>query len=426
MRGGFLLRLAWASALNRRWTLGLTLLAVATSCALLLGVERLRHDARAGFVQSVSGTDLIVGARAGSVQLLLYSVFRIGNASNNIDWRSHQALAAHPAVAWSVPISLGDSHRGYPVLGTTGDYFTHFRHGDDQPLKFARGRAFTGLFEVVVGAEVARSLGYAPDARITLAHGMGASGALGEAMEHADKPFVVVGVLAPTGTPVDRTLHVSLESLSAIHLDWQGGAPIPGLSIPTEHVAKFDLAPKDITATLLGLKRRADVIRMQRFVSEFRGEPLQAIMPGVALDELWALVGIAERTLLAVSALVVAVGLAGLVAVVLSSLDQRRRELAVLRSVGARPRDIFVLLAMEGVLVTGGGIVAGVGLLYAAIALVRPWLLERFGLVIGMHTPSAAEWQLLGMVLATGLAASLVPALRAYRLSLADGLTPRI
>jgi putative ABC transport system permease protein len=422
-----LLGLAWRSALNRRWTLGLTLLAMALSVALLLGVERIRHDARAGFVQSVSGTDLIVGARTGPVQLMLYSVFRIGNATNNINWNSYTTLAQHPAVAWSIPLSLGDSHRGFAVLGTTSAYFEHFRYGDAHALEFVAGKPFADLFAAVIGSEVASALGYRVDQQIALSHGMsGLDGADGLGAAHTDKPFRVVGILAPTGTPVDRTVHVSLQAMTAIHLDWQGGAPLPGMKIPAQFVQKFDLTPHDITAVLIGLKRRGDVFRMQRFVNEFRDEPLLGVMPGVALDELWSVVAVAERTLLAVSAMVVAVGLAGLVAVVLAGLNERRRELAILRSVGARPRDILLLLTAEGLFVTLLGSLCGLFIVNVAGAVAAPWLQAHFGIVVQPQLLSVDEARLIAWVIGVGLLASLVPGLRAYRLSLVDGLTPRI
>ena len=416
------LALAARSAWNRRLTLGLTLAAVSLSVALLLGVERLRHDARESFALSVSGTDLVVGARTSPVQLMLYAVFRIGEATNNIRWNAYRAIAADPAIAWTIPISLGDSHRGYPVLGTTPDYFAHFRYGNARPLAFSAGRRFDGVLDAVLGAEVADKLGYRIGDRIVLSHGIGGVGL----PEHADKPFSVVGILARTGTPVDRTVHVSLEAITAIHLDWQGGAPVPGFSIPAQYVRKFDLAPKEITAALIGLKSRAAVFRVQRAVNDYAGEPLLAVLPGVALDQLWDVVGIAEKTLLAVSAMVVAVGLTGLVAVVLAGLNERRRELAILRSVGARPRGIFLLLSIEALCVTALGSVLGVALLDALTLLARPFAQSAYGLAIRPQLVSLLELRLLAAVIAVGLLASLVPGYRAYRLSLADGLSPRL
>lgn len=416
-----LLPLALKSAWNRRYTLGLTLIAIALSVTLLLGIERVRQDARDSFAQAVSGTDLVVGARSSPMQLLLYAVFRIGEATNNLGWDSAQALAAHPAVAWTIPLSLGDSHRSFPVLGTTPAYFEHFRHGDKQPLKLALGQPFVGLFDVVLGAEVAQRLGYRLGDGITLAHGMSEAGA-----EHGDKPFVVVGILARTGTPVDRTLHIGLEALEAIHLDWQGGAPIPGFAIPPELVKKFNLTPKSVTAVLVGLKTRVGVFAMQRWVAGYRDEPLMAVLPGVALSQLWEMMAIAERALLVISALVVVVSFAGLVAVVLAGLGERRRELAILRANGARPRDLFALLALEGGAVTLAGALVGVLLLSLLTFALGPWLEAQFGLNLKLALPSLAELELLGWVIAVGTFASLLPGYRAYRLSLADGLTPRV
>ena len=423
-----MLSLALRSAWNRRGTLALVVLSVALSTWLLLGFERLRTDVRESFSQAVSGTDLVVGARTGSVQLMLYAVFRTGGATNNVRMDSLAAIARHRAVDWLVPLSLGDSHRGYSVLGTTAAYFTRFLYGDREPLALAQGQAFDGsldhLYDAVLGAEVASALGYKLGQRITLSHGAGAAVG-GLAAEHADKPFTIVGILARTGTPVDRTVHVSLQAIEAIHLDWAGGAPMPGMKIAPEQARKFDLQPKQVTAALVGLKSRAAVFAVQRHVADYTGEPLMAVLPGVALDELWDVVGVGERALLGMSVMVGVVSLAGLIAVVLAGLNERRRELAVLRAVGAAPRHVLLLLASEGMLVTLIG--AGLGVLATAALIVGagPWIQTQFGIALKLSAPTLAQWILLGGVLLAGLLASLVPGWRAYRLSLADGLSPR-
>jgi len=417
-----LFSLAAKSAWNRRFVLALTVLSIGLSTFLLLGIERIRTEVRESFSQSVSGTDLIVGARTSPIQLLLYSVFRIGEATNNLSWSSVQAITGHPAVAWAVPISLGDSHRGFPVLGTTRDYFEHFRHGERQALRFQQGAPFAQLFEAVPGAEVAERLGYRVGDRITLSHGLSEV----SLAEHADKPFVVTGILARTGTPVDRTVHVSLEAIEAIHLDWQGGAPIPGFTISPEQVRKFDLAPRAVTALLLGLKNRSSVFAVQRHVAQFKAEPLMGVLPGVALDQLWEVLGTGERALFAISALVSAVSLAGLVAVVLAGLNERRRELAILRALGAGPRHVLILLALEGGLITLAGVVAGIVLLVAGMAGAGPIVQARLGLDLAFSAPSPAQGVLLAGILGAGWLASLIPAYRAYRLSLIDGLTPKV
>ena len=416
-----LLILALASAWNRRFTLTLTLAAIALSVAMLLGVERTRDAAHESFAHSISGTDLVVGPRTSPVQLMLYAIFRIGEATTNMKWASYQELAQNPDVAWTIPLSIGDSHHGFPVVGTTAAYFEHYHYGLSLPLKFAAGKQFETLFDAVLGAEVADRMRYKVGDRITLSHGTGEFGA-----EHSDKPFTVAGVLERTGTPVDRSIHVSLEAMEAIHLDWQGGMRIPGLSIPPQFARKFDIAPKEITAALVGLKSRAQVFQVQRAINTSPGEPLLAVLPGVALNELWSMVDVVENTLLVVSGMIVVIGLSGMIVAVWAGLNERRRELAILRSVGAGPGAVIVLLALEGFLLTAFGVALGCALLTLFSLAAAPWMQGRFGVAVPAWPGGGNELALVGLVFAAGLLAALLPAVRACRLSLADGLTPRL
>jgi putative ABC transport system permease protein len=414
--------LALKSLGNRRFTTILTIVSIALSVTLLLGVERIRKEARTSFTNTVSGTDLIVGARSGPVQLLLYSVFRIGNATNNISWESYQEIARNPNIEWTIPISLGDSHKGYRVMGTNADYFERFRYAGGRRLELASGRALQDVFDAVLGAEVARTLNYHAGDPIVIAHGAGEISFI----EHDNKPFEVVGVLESTGTPVDQTVHVLLEGIEAIHIDWQEGAPIPGQSISAKRVLEMDLTPKAITAFLVGLKSRIAVFGVQRYVNEYPREPLLAILPGVALQELWDLIGVAEKALLAVSGFVVAIGLCGMLIALMTSLNERRREMAILRSVGARPLHVFGLIAGESVMLTVAGIIAGMGLLYGLLLLAQPLILSRFGLLIGIRGLSSYELILVSVVCLAGFLIGTIPAYRIYRYSLADGMTIRI
>lgn len=411
-----ILTLALKSLWNRRYTALLTLLSIALSVALLLGVERVRTEARQSFANTISGTDLVVGARSGSIQLLLYSVFRIGNATNNISWQSYREIAQRPEVAWTIPISLGDSHRGYRVMGTTIDYFEHYRYGRKQPLVMAEGRRFAELYDAVLGAEVAKELNYRLGQTIVLAHGAGDV----SFVEHADKPFRVVGILKPTGTPVDRTVHVSLEAIEAIHSDgWMGGVPSPAAAAP-------DLTPRAITAFLVGLKSKTAVFRVQRFVNDYREEPLLAVLPGVVLQELWDAMGVAEQVLLAISGFVVLVGLTGMITVLLAGLRERRREMAILRALGARPGQVFLLLVCEAGSLALAGVMAGMALLYLLLFAIRPVIEAQFGLHLGLDAPSAHELTIAGLVVACGFVVGALPAWRAYRYALADGMTIRL
>ncbi|MEM9638217.1 MAG: ABC transporter permease [Pseudomonadota bacterium] len=409
-------RLAIASLAARALTVGMTILAIGLSVALFLGVEKVRTGAKASFADTISGTDLIVGARSGSVQLLLYSVFRIGNATNNVTWQSYQDIAARPDVDWIVPISLGDSHRQFRVMGTSQAFFEHYKYRQGRALEMAEGVVMADLFDTVIGADVAATLGYTLDDPIIVAHG------LASFAEHKDQPFRVSGVLSKTGTPVDRTVIVSMEAIEAIHVDWQGGAQIPGQSTPVEVIRGMDLTPQAVTAALVGVESPLQTFALQRAINEYSQEPLLAILPGVALQELWGIVGIAETALLAVSAMVVVTALIGMMATIFSSLNERRREMAIFRAIGATPATILGLLVLEAMVTAAVGAVLGLALLYAGLTIAQPMVDSAFGLWLPIEPPALREiWVMLAVVGASAIV-SFIPAVRAYRLSLADGM----
>ncbi|MEM7240013.1 MAG: ABC transporter permease [Pseudomonadota bacterium] len=414
-----LLRLALRSLIARRLTVGLTILAVGLSVALFLGVEKVRTGAKASFGDTISNTDLIVGARSGSVQLLLYSVFRIGNATNNVTWESYEDIAARPEVDWIVPISLGDSHQQFRVMGTTAEYFARYKYRGGRALDFSEGRAFDDVFDAVIGADVAATLGYAVDDPLVVSHG------LASFVDHKNQPFRVSGILAKTGTPVDRTVIVSLEAIEAIHVDWQGGAQIPGQVTTPDQIRQMELKPGAVTAAMLGVKSRLQIFALQRSINEYPEEPLLAVLPGVALQELWGIVGIAERALIGVSAMVVVTALLGMAAMIFSGLNERRREMAILRAVGARPLTIMGLLMLEAVLMALFAVLLGIAFLYAGLWVAQPYVDAAFGLYLPIEPLSSREGGVAIGVVAAAAATSLFPALRAYRLSLSDGMTVR-
>ncbi|GAA5219007.1 ABC transporter permease [Corallincola platygyrae] len=405
------LRLSWKSLLSRKGSVLLTLMALTVSILVLLGVEHIRHQSKQSFSQTVSGVDLIAGARTSSVNLLLYSVFRMGNATNNIDWSTYQEIQAMPNIAWTIPISLGDSHKGYRVMGTSKDYFTHFRYGQQQTLRFAQGREFDGLFDVVLGADVARKLGYQLRESLILSHGIVSTGF----SDHDDKPFTVVGVLAPTGTPVDQALYVSLEGIEAIHINWQQGIKLPTKPGADEHIDPAMLVPKNITAMMVGLKSKMATFQVQRAINDYRAEPLTAILPGVALSELWQMMAVMEDTLRLISALILVASLLGLSAMMLASIRERQREIQVMRLIGASPWFLFRLIQAEAlIIVLLAASIAGAllsGLLLATGSLIS----AEFGLHISANFLSSSNIVMLTSVIGATVVVSTIPAISAYR-----------
>ncbi len=346
--------------------------------------------------------------------LPLHSVFRIGDATNNIRWKSLQASAALPDVAWTIPLSLGDSHRGFRVLGTTHAYFEHYRFGDARCLDLARGRRFEGDADAALGASVARELSYTLGQSIVLSHGMGEV----SFSDHADHPFRVVGILAPMGTPVDRTVHVSLAGIDAMHANFLGGMSVRGLRIHRSE-------PANITAFIVGLHSRSAIFAVQREVAGFKGEPLLAIVPGLTLQQLWCIFALGENALRIVALLVLLVSLVTMTTVLQTSLQERRREKAILRALGARPRNVFLLVLGERMLLATIAALLGLATLQLPTVWTTGLLETTYGLSLSAWPVAAGEWCVLGLPFVGTLVAGPIPAFTAYRRSVADGMSIR-
>ncbi len=459
------LDLALKSLRNRAFSTSLTIGSIALSVALLVGVENVRTGMRESFSNTISQTDLIVGTKGGTIQLLLYSVFGMGASTENVSWEAYRQWAEHPAVAWTIPYSLGDSHRGFRVIGTNEDFLRHYRYRGGQEIALAEGRANAALFDVTLGADVAAELNYALGDEIAVTHGLGEVGFL----HHDHMPFTVVGVLAKTFTPVDRAIYVTLEGMEAIH--WEGGAPPPsddgrthdeaeaapaddghthnqemeaapagdGLdeaaAVPADdghaqeeavEVSIDDVEVTQVTSFFVGMTSRRDVLQLQRQINDFEDEPMMAVIPGVALNEMWQGLGYAETGLRLVTIFVVLVGLLGMLVSLYTSLDERRREMAILRAVGAGPSRIVSLLVLESVCLSTAGSIGGLALVYVLLSAGQSIVEAQIGLFIPIRPPGSIELLFLGAVVSAGFLMGFVPALKAYRTALHDGLAVRV
>jgi putative ABC transport system permease protein len=418
-----ILRLAWESIMNRKFTTLLTILSIAVSTSLLIGVDKTRKSARASFINTISGTDLVVGARTGGIQLLLYSVFHIGDATANVTWRTVQDIKKRREVKWVVPIALGDSHQGYRVVGTSREYFEKFKYRRNIPLRFMEGKKFSDLFDAVIGADVARSLNYKIGDKIVLAHG---TGPISIGQDHGDTPFQISGILESTGTPVDRAVHVSMEAIEAIHVGWETGAfSNRNNKKSPEKLRKMNLTPKSVTALYVGLKSRMLTFSLQRWINTYIQEPITAILPGVIFGQLWSMIGNVETALLIISIMVVFTAILGMIITILASLNERRREMAILRSIGAKPIQVFLLFSAEATTIAFLGVLIGFCALYAILFFIQPYIENLTGLYLEITAPEWNEILLMITIVGAAILASVVPALRAYKTSLSDGLMIR-
>jgi putative ABC transport system permease protein len=443
-----ILNVAKQSLLHRKVSVLLTFLALLVSVSLLVSIEHIRKEAKSSFYRTVSGVDLIVGARTGQINLLLSSVFRVGANANSVSWQSYQRIIANPQVDWAIPLSLGDSHKGFAVIGTTNEYFTHYRYGDKRQLSFQAGARFTNSdvneheqvtsmndhFDVVLGADAAKQLNYQVGEQMIIFHGVGKV----SFSHHAEHPFTVVGILQFTGTPVDQGVHVGLNAIESIHAQPKTSLSKNKLSQTSlrgskqaedhnhdehehehEHLHKHEhkdlVQPPQISAFMLGLKSRIAVLQVQRQVNQDKLEPLSAIIPGVALGELWRLVGAVENVLRIISAAVLIASLLGLSTMLLASLRERKPEISVLRIMGAKPSFVFWLLQLEALSIALGACVMAVVLVTSVIFLSNDWLLAEYGLSLSLNILSIHTFWVIGAVLIATFVIALIPSIGAYR-----------
>ena len=442
-----MIKLALASLKNRKVTTLFTLLAISLSITLVLGVERLRVDTRQAFTSTISGTDLIVGPRGSQLDLLLQSVFHLGTPTTSMSWQSYTYVKKDKNISWSVPFAFGDSHKGLPVVATTTDFFRHYKYANKQSLSFLEGRAFSNEYQVVVGANVAKRLDYHLGQALTLSHGLGKV-----SFHHHDQhQFNISGVLAQTGTPVDNALYIHLLAQDALH----------GTARPTQpHQAKvhqqdkhsdeheahheheehheheahredysvpdaLNAAAPGLNGVFVGIKSKFRLLQIQRAINQNPQEPLMAVLPGYTLRELWKSLNTAEQVFRLLAWFVFVVSLISMLAVMLSSQNERRREMAILRATGAGAGRIFQLLLLEAMILMMFSAIVALLILNLGTMLAKPWLQTEFGLTLPLNFIRSDELYILMSMLMVNLLAVCIPAWRAYYHSLADGLQIR-
>jgi putative ABC transport system permease protein len=418
------LKLALKSLRNRIFSSFLTVLSIALSVTLLLAVERTQRASEQGFTQSVSQADLLVGGRTGPLNLILYTVFNMGSASNNISMQSYQDIRKNPAVEWTIPYSLGDGHKGFRVVATDENFYEHYRFRGNQSVEFLSGGPALGIWDVVIGSDVQKKLNYKMDDPVVVAHGV----TRGEGIQlHDDKPFKISGILKPTGTAIDQTLYISLYGMEAIHIDWQSGAaPTKDKVIAQNQITKENLKIEQITSFFLRTKSRIETLRLQREINNYAEEPLLAIIPGATLSDLWRGLSQIETVLKIISMMVLVVGLFSMLSTILAGLNERRREMSILRSIGAGPLQITALMVFESAFLTLVGIVLGLLLELSAFFILSGWLESQFGFYVVGSAVTSVEMIYMGSILVFGIIIGLVPAYRATRLALKDGLSVRV
>ena len=392
--------LVFKSFRNRKFVSLLSVISISLSLSLFLMVEKMRDEIENSFTNSISNADLIVGARSGSLQLLLYSIFHMGSPTNNITYKTYEEIKSNPVVDWTIQLSLGDSYKGHRVVGTTYDFFKHYQFHGDQHLKMSDGRWNENLYDVVIGSQIAKELKLKLGDEIVLSHGL----AENTFLNHENSPFKVRGVLKVTGTPVDKSLYINLEGMEAIHGE----------------VDSENIEISQITSFILRTKNRIALLQLQRFVANYKKEALSAIIPAMSLAQLWKLLDQIERAFLTISIFVILVGFCSMLISLYMSLNDRQREMIILRSLGASAGNITTLLIVEASIISMIGGLLGFILQYGVLFALSPLLDRYYSIIIPLTVPTEKELVILIYFILLGPIFGLIPAYKAYKISVSN------
>jgi len=464
----FRITLAFQSILNRWLSCLLIILTLSASISLFFTVTRIQESVRVGFQNTVSGVDSIIAARGGNLQILLNSVFLIGEPPNKITWESYKDIDKMKGINFLVPISLGDSHKGYRVVGTTNSYFKNIKFGNKKDLTFSaninKGIGFSNVFDVVIGSSVAEKLNYSIGSEIEITHGLGKSGVVhsfnsskeddhddhadhDDDAEHEDHDdhvdhdddakhedhddhaehahdmagFKVSGILEATGTPIDSAVYISVLGYEVIHKGWIANQKV--MDISEEHLMDEDLEPTSISAIFVSLKNRTQIFQLQRDVLNYKKEALSAVLPGLTLSRLWALTSNIDKAFKIITAFIIFIALLGMTAMTIAGLNSRRREMAILRSVGASPRVVVSLLLIESVIISLISTIIGYLMMFFIFYFGQGILENHYGIYIEGYSIKYDDVKIILAIVFCSLLATIIPAFRVYRSTLRDGLS---
>ena len=398
----------------------LVTISLMASMVLLLSIERIQQGAEEGFNQSISGVDAIIGPRSSSIELVLYTVFHLGRPSNNITTKTVNDVKLRGDISWLVPIALGDSHKGFRVVATEPNYFEHIKYANGQPLVFSKGVAFAELSETVLGSDVAEKLSYRVGSKIQITHGSVES--IGS--KHDDFSFVVTGILNKTGTPIDRAIFLDLKGYELLHLGWKSGKKIFNLDdINLSSLPEDALIPKTVTAAFIGLKSKLTLFNFSKNIREYPKEAISAVIPGIALSELWSIVGLVDKGFQLLSWIIIAISLIAMVTLIIASLDNRKQEMTIYRANGASPKFLAMMVLCESLVI---GLTAIVGAIIL-VTIVTYFATVQLNLALGISPSfkwiSMGEITVFSFILLAGALSSLIPAVMVFRKNLHQTLS---
>ncbi|MEK9994482.1 MAG: ABC transporter permease [Hydrogenophilales bacterium] len=401
------------SSIRSRWLPTILIVScLVSSMVLLLSIERIQNGTKQSFNYSISGVDSIIGPRSSSVALVLYTIFHIGKPTNNITYETFEYLKKRKDIDWIVPIALGDSYDEFRVIATTSDYFEKIKFGDNNQIKFDKGNNSLELNNTIFGADVAKKLNSNIGDKINIVHGSNAD----MGIEHDDISFELSGILKKTGTPIDKLVFINLQGYELVHLGWKSGKKI--FSLKNQDLSKIDpdqLIPKTITAAFVGLKSKLTIFNFQKDIREYQEEPISAVIPSIALSELWSIVGVVDKGFKLLSWIVIIISLIAMVTLIINSLENRKREMLIYRANGASPIDLSLMVVMEALFIGLVSIILALFFVSLISYFASSQLSIHFGISTNFNFLSFNEAIILSTILLAGVLSSLLPAVITYK-----------
>lgn len=395
--------LSLKSLRHKPLTTSLNLLLMTVGIAMMTFVLSASQQLQQSATRDAQGIDLVVGAKGSPLQLILSSIYHIDIPTGNIPLAAQAQLAQNRMVKKVIPLALGDSYQGFRIVGTNPDYIAHY----DGVM--AQGKIFDAPLQAVFGAQAAARTGASIGARFSGSHGLARGGE-----EHGGSPFTVVGILKPTGSVLDRLVLTPVESVWKVHEVENGINPND-----KEEKEAMD-SERELTALLVQYASPLAAISLPRFVNSQNG--LQAAQPAFEAAKLFRLLGAGVDVLRGIAAMVLFSAALSMFVALYSALEERKTDLAILRTLGAAPLKLLLLLLTEGLLLALAGALLGWLLGHAALVILGQLLASDQGLNLNVWAVASDEPWLALVAVLIGLGASLLPAIRAYRTDIATTL----
>lgn len=393
--------------MRQRWLATiLTMMLVAIGVALVHAILTIKSEVQAGFNRGVAGKiHVIVGPKGSPMQLVLNSLFHVSKPVGNLNYSYYEKeIKNHGKVKLAIPIAVGDNYMGFHIVGTVPELLTELELANAERFAFAKGRAFNKQWEAVLGSEVARVTGLKVGDHFHAEHGMTESHF--EENIHKEGHYDVVGVLEPTGTPHDRALYCDLDSVYDLH----------------ENLKNTSEAKKPISAILV-------VCHSDNWIGPFayeinNGKDAMAALPSSEIRDLMKIVGNVDQVLVAISWLVLFAAGVSILVSIYNSMNDRRREIAIVRALGAPAAVVFQIIVIEAATICLIGGLAGLLVSHGSIYFGRGIVQAATGVPIGAGTLGLQDLGLLGGAVAIGICSSLIPAVSAYKTDIATNIRP--